>query len=138
MTDNNAIAGWVFYDAECDFCLRSVARWGRLFARRGFVWKPLQSPGAAAQLRVTEAELYAELKLLRPDSRVLGGIDAWTTLMRSVWWLWPLGALLTLPGLHAAGAWTYRWVARHRHCLGGACRLQTHPSHRHTTFFELP
>jgi predicted DCC family thiol-disulfide oxidoreductase YuxK len=140
MTDNNAraTAGWVFYDAECAFCVRGVARWGPLFSRAGFVWKPLQTPGAAQQLGVAESDLRSEMKLLTADARVCGGVDAWARLFRSVWWLWPVGALLALPGLRAVGAWGYRWVARNRHCLGGSCRRHRDPPQRHRSFFEMP
>lgn len=140
MTDNNAgtRAGCIFYDAECRFCVREMQRWEPVFARRGFIWKPLQTPAAAQQLGVSEADLRDEMKLLTPEARVLGGVDAWARLFRSVWWLWPVGALLALPGARGLGAIVYRWVAQHRHCLSGACRLQAHASHRHTTFFEMP
>lgn len=142
ITDNNAStpAGWVFFDAECRFCVRGVKRWSPLFSRRGYIWQPLQTPGAAQRLGVGETELRAEMKLLTADAKTLGGVDAWACLFRSVWWLWPVGALLALPGMREAGALVYRWIARHRHCLGGSCSWhgpRTH-AHRHTTFFEMP
>ena len=134
------LQGWVFYDAECSFCLRGAARWSGMFARRGFVWTPLQTPGTAARTNLTEDQLRDEMKLLLADWRLLGGVDAWRTLFRSVWWLWPLGFLLALPGIHAFGAALYRWTARHRYCLGGQCSVaagnQNH--RRHRAFFELP
>ena len=45
-------AGWIFFDAECRFCVASRRRWGRIFERRGFVWVPLQTPGTAERLGV--------------------------------------------------------------------------------------
>lgn len=105
-------------------CRASRNRWGGMLARRGFEWVPLQTPGAADRLGIPETGLLEEMKLLSPDQRVLGGIDAWACLLRSVWWLWPLGLLLSLPGFHAVGQACYRWIARHRACLGGQCRLR--------------
>jgi len=132
--------GWVFYDAECRFCVAGMQRWGGLFARHGFRWLPLQTPGTAARLGFTEAELQEEMKLLLADGRIFGGVDAWAMLFRAVWWLWPVGALLAVPGLRWCGARVYAWVARNRHCFGGSCAL--HPPgpghHRHTAFLELP
>ena len=46
ITDNTGRnAGWVFFDGECRFCCASVRRLGRIFERRGFVFRPLQTPG---------------------------------------------------------------------------------------------
>ena len=85
------------------------------------------------------------MKLLRADGRIVGGVDAWAVLFRSVWWLWPVGAMLGLPRVRWFGGVGYRWVARNRYCLGESCELpnhhrldqsQTHP--RHSAFLELP
>src|SRR5262245_58858699 len=93
------VRGWVFYDAECRFCVAGQRRWGGLFARRGFAWLPLQTPGAAARLGVEESQLYEAMWLQTADGRSRSGMDAWALLFRSVWWLSPLGGLLAVPGL---------------------------------------
>ncbi|MBI3881161.1 MAG: DUF393 domain-containing protein [Verrucomicrobia bacterium] len=113
--------GRVFYDAACPFCATGVARCGGAFARRGFVWLPLQTPGTAARLDMSESELFGEMKLELADGRVIGGADAWAALFRSVWWLWLPGVLMTVPGLHAMARASYRWLVRNRYCFGGAC-----------------
>lgn len=133
----------MFYDAACPLCVRGVARVGGLFARRGFEWVPLQTPGTPERLGTTEAGLSAEMKLLRADGCVLGGADAWAALFRSVWWLWVPGVLLMLPGFNRLGRAAYRWLARHRYCFSGACATGIQPRspdrhHRHAAFFELP
>jgi predicted DCC family thiol-disulfide oxidoreductase YuxK len=117
-----------------------MMRWGGVFARRGYVWLPLQTPGAAARLGITEGQLLEEMWLRRADGRTCSGADAWAMLFRSVWWLWPLGALMLVPGLRWFGALCYRGIARKRLCLGGTCTLrsQNHEHHRHATFLELP
>lgn len=117
-------AGWIFFDAECAFCTGSRRRWGGVFERRGFVWLPLQTPGTAARLKVTESQLWQGMWLQRSGGPAVCGLDAWIVLMRSVGWLRPLGWLLTLPGFNALGHRAYRFLARHRHCLGGACKVQ--------------
>lgn len=118
--------GRVFYDAECRFCVAGRRRWGGLFERRGFVWLRLQTPGTAARLGITEDQLRAEMWLQRADGRTFSGIGAWGELLRSVWWLWPLGMLIALPGVNALARALYRWIAHHRYCLGGRCRIHSH------------
>ena len=81
--------GRVFYDAECGLCKAGVARHAQFFNRHGVRFQPLQTPGIAAHLGITEAELRREMKLQLADGCVLGGVDAWSALFRSVWWLWP-------------------------------------------------
>jgi len=132
--------GWVFYDGECPVCAGSVARFGGIFSRRGFVWLPLQTPGAAARLGMSEAALREEMKLLRADGPVCGGADALAALLRAVWWLCPLGVLMAVPGLRHLARLGYRWLARNRYCFSGTCQLNHSPIHHHrtTAFFELP
>ena len=137
---NNSLRGEVFYDADCAICTRGATRWGGLFERRSFRWLPLQTPHATAHLGASEAELRKEMKLRFPDGRVVGGVDAWAVLFRSVWWLWPAGILIGLPGIKALSAAAYRWFARHRYRINSACGLRNHSPthHRHSAFFEMP
>jgi len=113
--------GEVFYDAECPICMKGFMRFSGLFSRHGFRWLPMQTPGLAERLNIAETELRREMKLLRADGELLGGIDTWSYLLRSIWWLWPLGALLQLPGLHPVADAAYRCLARNRYCFGGHC-----------------
>jgi predicted DCC family thiol-disulfide oxidoreductase YuxK len=142
MTVNDAVKprGCVFYDADCRFCVAARTRWGPLFERRGFLWLPLQTPGTAARLGVTEAQLQEEMWLQRADGRTASGVNSWGVLMRAVWWLWPLGMVLAIPGINAVAARLYRGIARNRYCLRGTCRIHSHgpPRHRHGAFMEFP
>ncbi len=138
--DRERLAGWVYYDAECGLCAAGVARWGGLWARRGFRWLPLQTPGAAGRLGLTETALREEMRLLLPDGQLRSGAQAWAFLLRSVWWLWPLGVLLTAPGLNRLSRLGYRWIANHRHCWSGACSTgaTVRRRYRSVAFFDLP
>ena len=143
ITDNNVTqpTGWIFFDAACGFCAANRRRWGRLFERRGFVWLPLQTAGTAERLGVTREQLMVEMWVLPTGARPLNGVDAWIGLMRHVWWLKPLGMVLGLPGIKPVAQAVYRWVARHRYCLAGQCRIGPGPDrhpHRHSAFLELP
>ena len=138
-TEREWVSGWIFYDAACPICRSSLRMWENIFRRRGFTWVPLQTPGAAGRLGLPEAALLEEMKLLLPDHHVLGGIESWIWLFRSVWWLWPLGTLLSLPGCNTLGRGCYRWLARNRYCLGGKCPASLQKRHRRTIpFMDLP
>lgn len=128
ITDNIAErpVGWIFFDAECRFCVGHRQRWGRTFERRGFVWLPLQTPGTADRLGITEAQLRAEMWLQLADGQTFSGVDAWSVQMRRVWWLWPLALVLVLPGFKATARALYRWIAKNRHCLSGTCSIHAH------------
>jgi len=68
-TEIKSKRGWIFYDAQCPFCLRGRTVWGRIFDRRGFEWVPLQSPGAAERLGLRPTTLegrMAKLGVTRP------------------------------------------------------------------------
>ena len=145
-TENTEISateptGWIFFDADCRFCAANRRRWGRIFERRGFAWLPLQTAGTAERLGVTPEQLMAEMWVLPTGGRPLNGVDAWIGLMRHVWWLKPLARVLGLPGIKLVALAVYRWIARHRYCLAGQCRIgpgqDRHP-HRHGAFLELP
>ena len=128
ITDNKARTptGWIFFDAECRFCVGHRRRWGHIFERRGFVWLPLQTPGTAEQLGITDEQLRAEMWLQLADGRKFRGVKAWSAQMRHLWWLWPLGVLLALPGFNGVAHLLYRWIAKNRQCLGGACAVPSH------------
>lgn len=134
---NDGFRGEIFFDADCPLCVGGVRRVGGLFTRRNFKWVPMQTPGTAERLEVTDSDLRAEMKLLCADGKVLGGIDTWIFLFRSVWWLWPLGTFLLLPGIHSLASAAYRWLARNRYCFGGRCPIPPRKQ-RHRAFFELP
>ncbi len=122
--DEAVIRGWIFYDAECSFCVRVRNRIGPVFEYRGFCWLPLQSTAAATMLGLGATEAHDQMRLLLADGRVSGGVAAWATLCREVWWLWPVGVAIGLPGLNSVSRGVYRWIARNRYCFAGSCEVR--------------
>jgi predicted DCC family thiol-disulfide oxidoreductase YuxK len=120
------VAGWIFFDGECGLCVANRRRWGPTFERRGFVWLPTQTSGAVERLGITDRQLREEMWLQLSDGRKLSGVNAWGALMRRVWWLWPMGFALALPGFNSIGRVLYRWVAKNRHCIGVTCSIHSH------------
>jgi predicted DCC family thiol-disulfide oxidoreductase YuxK len=112
----------VFYDAECQFCVNAIRRFERGLVRRGFELLPLQTPGAGAALGVPDVELLDEMRLRLEDGRVYGGAEAIMQIARRMWWAWPLWALSRLPGAMRPMDAMYKWFARRRGCVNGACQ----------------
>jgi predicted DCC family thiol-disulfide oxidoreductase YuxK len=113
--------GWLFYDADCDFCTR-FARWlAPSLARQGFALAPLQDPRVADLLGLPSEELLLEMRLLLEDGKQYGGADAIVALARKIWWARPLAWLAVVPGVKYALRAGYRWVASHRKCAAATC-----------------
>ena len=81
-----------------------------------------------------DAELLAEMRLLKPDGKFVGGADAVVEISREFWWAWPLHQLGRVPAVMKLFRAGYRWVARQRSCARGACEIDhartATPSHR--------
>jgi len=138
MTDRKgrrARAGWVFFDAECSFCIALARRFGPILEPRGFALAPLQDPRVQELLALPPEQLLLEMRVLTPGGRQFGGADALLFLARAVWWARPLCALAQLPGMRSILRAGYRWVAARRQCTTGACpRLES--SIRSTDFAQ--
>lgn len=108
--------GWLFYDAECEFCTRT-ARWlARPLHRRGLATAPLQDPRVGALLGLSSRELLQAIRLVLSDGKQYLGAEALVALGNELWWARPLVWVTKMPGGLRALRATYEWVARHRHC----------------------
>ena len=130
--------GWLLYDGECRFCTGMIRRYAALLQRTGFTPAALQTPWVGRRLGLPAGRTPGEVIVLTEAGRVLGGADAILQVLRWTWWGRPLFVLGQLPGLHWLCGAAYRQVARHRHCLGGACQLPRRPHHGPASFFEMP
>ena len=118
MTDRKGrhARGWLFYDAECGFCIR-IARWlARPMQRRNLAIAPLQDPRVGALLGLSPEELLRAVRYLAPDGRHYSGADAFLAVAGDIWWARPLIWLSKIPGAKAAMHSAYGWIARHRKC----------------------
>jgi predicted DCC family thiol-disulfide oxidoreductase YuxK len=113
----------IYYDDECQFCRDTLRRFGRALARRRFKFVPLQSPGAARVLGIDDRHLLDEMRVLFENGAVYGGASAVVAIARRIWWAWPLWAVSHVPGVMPAMNAAYRWIARNRSCLNGACAI---------------
>jgi predicted DCC family thiol-disulfide oxidoreductase YuxK len=118
--------GWLFFDADCDFCTR-IARWlAPVLARRQFGVAPLQDLRVSSLLNLSQAELMREMRFLLADNRHFGGADAIVALAGQIWWARPLVWLSRIPGVMKLLRWAYRGVAARRHCASVACQIAPH------------
>ena len=113
--------GWLFYDAECRFCIRAARFLAPILERRGMAVAPLQDPRVGSLLGLSREELLRELRFLWSDGTQFGGAHAVLAVCREVWWMRPLNWFSKLPGamnlLHA----TYHWVSAQRSCVSNQC-----------------
>ena len=123
MTDSKGrhAHGWLFYDAECDFCTRIARFVAAPMSRRQLGTAPLQDPRVTSLLGMPPDQLLLAVRYLAPDGATYSGANALVALSREFWWAQPLIWLSQIPGfmrlMHAA----YIWVARHRKCHAELC-----------------
>jgi predicted DCC family thiol-disulfide oxidoreductase YuxK len=123
MTDSKGrhACGWLFFDAECDFCTR-IANWlAGPMERRGLALAPLQDPSVAALLGLSREELLSAIRVVFEDGTQYSGADAVLAVARRLGWATPLMWLSRFPGMMHAIRAGYRWVARHRKCSAAYC-----------------
>ena len=121
-TATPALAGRVFYDAECALCLGLAERFRGLLRRRRIDLQPLQALGVPDKFGIRAQDLLKEMRFLTESGQVFGGAEAVVQIARRIWWGWPLFALSRLPGAMSALARLYPWIAQRRNCADGPCR----------------
>ena len=110
LTDGQPKRGTVLFDDQCRICVGFAREFAPLLQRRGFALSPLPE------------ESKTEMHVRTADGRTFGGADAVVFVARHVWWAWPLVAISKLPGAMPMLRRAYRWIAEHRHCVGGVCQ----------------
>jgi predicted DCC family thiol-disulfide oxidoreductase YuxK len=116
--------GWLFYDADCAFCVKIVRALAPTLQKRNFALAPLQDPRVSALLGLSQTELLLEMRLLLSDGQQAGGADAAVALAHKIWWARPLVWLSKLPGMMKLLRRAYRWIAAHRKCSAAiACTV---------------
>jgi predicted DCC family thiol-disulfide oxidoreductase YuxK len=122
MTDGKGrhARGWLFFDAECEFCTSIARRLIGPMGRRGLAVAPLQDPRVGALLGLSREELLSAFRFLSDDEPLCYGVDAVLAVAREIWWTRPLSWLSGLPGVRFAMRAGYRWIAQHRSCPAAA------------------
>jgi predicted DCC family thiol-disulfide oxidoreductase YuxK len=108
--------GWLFFDAECEFC-SSIARWlARPMRRRDLAVAPLQDPRVAALLGLRSDELLHTIRFVLTDGSQYLGAAAVLAVAQELWWTRPLVWMAKLPGLMPVVEAAYCRMAEGRRC----------------------
>jgi predicted DCC family thiol-disulfide oxidoreductase YuxK len=130
MTDGKGrhARGWLFFDAECEFCTHIAAWMEGPMRRRGLAVAPLQDPRVGALLGLSPQELLRAIRYLSTDGTQYSGADALVALAREFWWARPLIWMSQIPGGARVMRAGYRWVARQRKCHAQASLVGIRPA----------
>jgi predicted DCC family thiol-disulfide oxidoreductase YuxK len=114
----------VIYDDDCGMCRRAKRIAQRLDWLRRFEFFPLQDPALSARFpQVTLEACLTEMKLVEPDGRTFGGVDALLRLFIRLPFLCPIAAVWMMPPLRFIAARFYQFIAANRHRLSSQCGL---------------
>jgi predicted DCC family thiol-disulfide oxidoreductase YuxK len=115
-TKSRHARGWLFYDADCAFCVKIVRALAPTLQKRNFALAPLQDSRVGALLGLSQTELLLEMRLLLSNGQQTGGADAAVALAHEIWWARPLLWLSKFPGMMPLLRRAYRLIAAHRKC----------------------
>ena len=103
----------LIYDAECEFCMRWVARW---HARTGdrIEYLPLQQPGLLRRLGIPLSDALRSSQLVTPSGNRYEGAGAVFRALGHAPGLGFLTWLARLPPARWVADRVYFWIARHR------------------------
>jgi predicted DCC family thiol-disulfide oxidoreductase YuxK len=123
MTDGKGrhARGWLFFDAECQFCTRIAIWLAGPMKRRGLAMAPLQDPRVGALLGLSREELLRAIRFVLADGSQYSGADALLAVAREVWWARPLVWVSKVPGAMPAIRTGYRWGAARWRCHAQHC-----------------
>jgi predicted DCC family thiol-disulfide oxidoreductase YuxK len=113
--------GWLFFDAECQFCTRIAIWLAGPMRLRGLAMAPLQDPRVGALLGLSRAELLRAIRFVLADGSQYSGADALVAVAREMWWARPLVWVSKVPGAMPAMRTGYRWVAARWRCHAEHC-----------------
>jgi len=115
--------GYVLYDAKCGFCSWWIPFCKRTINNAGYDIAPLQSDWVRERLHLNESELANDIRVLLSDGTRIDGADAYIHGIKQLWWSFPVGMILGLPGFRQLTWLIYRFFNRNRFLLSKMCRL---------------
>jgi predicted DCC family thiol-disulfide oxidoreductase YuxK len=116
--------GWLFFDAECNFCAGIARSLAAPLRRRGLDVAPLQDPRVGDLLGLPPEELLRAIRFVTSEGGSYTGASAVLALAQELWWAQPIVWLAKLPGMMPVLRASYSWIAQHRKCRNEHCPAQ--------------
>lgn len=119
----------VLYDGQCRFCRSQIAILRRSDLGGSLRFTSLHDPSVAVDFpELAYDDLLQQMYVVSRAGQARGGAVAVRYLSRKLPLLWPMAALLHLPGSLPLWKALYAFVARHRlriagRCDDGTCRI---------------
>ena len=126
--DNEGMAGTLFFDGKCGMCTRSRNVLLKLNRTGELRTEPLQTPGTAERLGVSDSALMDAVRWMDDNGDVYAGAEAANAAVAA-----GLGTRIPLmiyrvPGIRSLEDAVYRWVADHRYRFPGTTPYcESHP-----------
>jgi predicted DCC family thiol-disulfide oxidoreductase YuxK len=116
----------VLYDGECRFCRRQIALLRRLDLIGRLRFTSLHETSVARDFpEISRADLMERMYVVDRTGIARGGAEAVRYLSRRLLPLWPLAALLHIPGTLPLWNRLYAAIAARRYGLAGRCSDDT-------------
>jgi predicted DCC family thiol-disulfide oxidoreductase YuxK len=112
----------VIYDGHCRFCRSQIALLRRLDLRGALGFTSLHDASVSHDFpEISQDDLLSQMYVIDTAGRARGGAEAVRYLSRRLVLLWPLAALLHIPGTMPLWKSLYGFVARNRMRIAGSC-----------------
>lgn len=122
------MSGTLFFDGNCGMCTRSRNFLLKLNRTGGLLTEPLQTPGTAERLGISDASLMDAVRWLDTTGNVYAGAEAANAAVSAALGTRVPLLIYRIPGIRALEDAVYRWVADHRYRFPGTTPYcESHP-----------
>ncbi|WP_099041511.1 thiol-disulfide oxidoreductase DCC family protein [Mycobacterium neglectum] len=122
------MSGTLFFDGNCGMCTRSRNFLLKLNRTGGLLTEPLQTPGTAERLGISDASLMDAVRWLDATGSVYAGAEAANAAVSAALGTRVPLLIYRIPGIRALEDAVYRWVADHRYRFPGTTPYcESHP-----------
>ncbi len=128
----------VFFDQQCPLCNRTVLILNHFDIFKCIDFKGAQDHAAsyAALANVSTETLMLDLYALDLNNRIYSGVDTYIQIFKKMRYLYPLGVLLSLPGIHTLALKKYRSIADSRTRIPCTSACLTTPKLQNNTLYH--
>ena len=122
------MAGTLFFDGKCGMCTRSRNLLLKLNRTGDLLTQPLQTPGTAERLGISDASLMDAVRWLDATGDVYAGAEAANAAVSAALGTRVPLLIYRIPGVRSLEDAVYRWVADHRYRFPGTTPYcESHP-----------